>query len=193
LLHFKIGVSTEALVCAGRKLIRSDPIIVKLLNEACGRELTWTIKIGCLARAFGSPHPRMNLPGHASEINLMCSSNAIFQWLLCGRGGLPVFARLHLSAQRNALIIALVPLLQKWPKHIVDMAFLIPSGLRKCWIWKGFVAFDRTVNIQGIGIVVYCAGQAILAGVAFLLTQVSEDRLYAGAGQNENPHRPQKL
>ena len=33
------------------------------------------------------------------------------------------------------------------------------------------------MNIQGIGIVVYCAGQNMLAGVAFLLTQVSEDRL----------------
>jgi hypothetical protein len=78
-------------------------------------------------------------------------------------------------------------------KHVVDMAFLIPSGLRKCWTWTEFVTFDRTVNIQGIGIVVCCAGRGILAGVAILLTQVSEDRFYAGAGQNEKLHRLQKL
>ena len=72
------------------------------------------------------------------------------------------------------------------------MAFLIPSGLRKCWIWKGFVAFDRTVNIQGIGIVVYCAGQAILAGVAFLLTQVSEDRLLCRSWSKRESASPAK-
>jgi hypothetical protein len=50
----KIWCLCRCLVCTGRKLIRSDPIIVKLLNEAFGKELIWTIKIGCLARAFGS-------------------------------------------------------------------------------------------------------------------------------------------
>ena len=77
-------------------------------------------------------------------------------------------------------------------KHIVDMAFLIPSSLRKCWIWKDFVAFDRTANMQGIGIVVYCTGQSTLLARPSFLTQVSGDRLYAGAGQIENPHCPQK-
>lgn len=33
---------------------------------------------------------------------------------------------------------------------------------------------------------------AHFVGAAFLLTQVSEDRLCAGAGQIENPHCPQK-
>jgi hypothetical protein len=77
-------------------------------------------------------------------------------------------------------------------KHIVDIAFLIPSGLRKCWIWKSFVAFDRIVNIQGIGVVVYCAGQDILAGVAYLFTQVSEGRFYVGAWSKRESASPAK-
>jgi hypothetical protein len=89
-------------------------------------------------------------------------------------------------------IKVLVPLLQKWSieSTFADMALLIPSGLRKCWIWKGFVAVDS--EHAGYLYSRILRGIAHFAGVAFLLTQVPKDRLYAGAGQIENPQCPQK-
>ena len=114
-----------------------------------GRELTWRIKTGIAwhERLVATLAIDFTRPGIRDKFDVLIEYHLSIAplWLLAFRV-LPGFIWAHNRMRNQSFGSASPKVVNR--KHIVDMAFLIPLGLRKCWIWKGFVVFDRIANMR---------------------------------------------